>query len=206
MIAAHIIVAAPATKPVYSWAQIEVVAQWQNFGSGTSGLATKLAKVAPLLPKSARVCKDVCYRAIGLSGKQIQRLLDDETLKHRRIESWTTSTAALKEYIGMSSSLIEGPHLVLLKHVPKRAEVVLNLDALWKDPQWKASVAYWEDSALNTKKWFNEGLDFKGSQKEVALARTGFTIDDVYGVVVNGAIKRGKDPYRLLESFDMENE
>ena len=177
------------TSNVIRWEQIESVANWMNYGSSDQTVVADLLKFSGKFPAGTMSYSGTCYRAFGLSEKQVKRLLNGKTIKHRRLESWTTDMNGIKDFLDYTyggSTTIEHVNYIIavLKINPLDKNVFLNVSKLFKNAKWNKSIKYWE----NQKKWFNEGLDFSNSEKEIILANDYFSLTDIFAIAKDGNI------------------
>lgn len=151
---------------LYNWDEIESIAVWQNYGS--SGIDKNIYKVQKKLPENIKRYSGDAYRFVFLSPKHWKTVLDGKLIPNRKLESYTTSLQMAKRLsreIGESDHVDSTYILAFIKYRPSPNQIFINIEALWKNTDWRRSVDFYVDK----KKYFNEGLDFEGSQKEVIL-------------------------------------
>lgn len=165
-----------------SFKAIQTVAQWQNYGSGSRPTMNALAKLLPDFA-SVPVYSGPAYRLVGLSKADLRKLVKEGSLPCRLLEGWTKSQAICHRYLQDSYGALLKPDTALVVifgiQVKKAA---LDLEALWKMKEWKDAVEAFEDAG----KFFDEGLDFRGSQKEVIVSQPAVRLKDVVEVIAKG--------------------
>ena len=149
-------------------AMIETLDEWQNTSPASYG---KKLKTQPW-PEQFRKCSDKLYRIIVVSEATALKMFAQGHVDNPKPASWTKDMKVIKEF---TQSLFFGdsyqasgeyPTVLLMTHVPKANEVILDIDRLWKDKSFKAWVEHYEDAGDLRG---GEGLDFADSQKEVVL-------------------------------------
>lgn len=165
-----------------SFKAIQTVAQWQNYGSGSRPTMNALAKLLPDFA-SVPVYSGPAYRLVGLSKADLRKLVKEGSLPCRLLEGWTKSRAICRRYLQDSYGALLKPDTALVVtfgiQVKKAA---LDLEALWKMKEWKDAVEAFEDAG----KFFDEGLDFRGYQKEVIVSQPSIRLKDVVEVITKG--------------------
>jgi hypothetical protein len=180
------------------WSTIEAVAKWQNYGSSYKSVIKKFLQALPLLPKTKKYT-GVAYRAIGLSAV-LAKDFYLTGLECRPVESWTTSKKVIDEFLQHNSrnTFAEGSTICLVfKKNLTEDNCVLDLSALHKNIQFKQSIEYYEER----KKFFNEGLDFEGYQKEIAVSLKTLSSEDLLYIIVGGKIYKGKQATNYIKKL-----
>lgn len=172
------------TGPAYSWDTIQAIAYWQNHGSSDKKVLQAILKVSASFPAKFKNAPSEAFRVVYLSGKDFTKLKAGTPLPHRQAEGWTVSIQMVEQIIkdiSLSTNYPKDSVEVVLHCKPSPDQIVLNLSTVWADPDFNEAVEYWEDMAYQKKaKWFDEGLEFKDSQKEVIISRPQIVLADVY--------------------------
>lgn len=184
----------------WTFKDINTVAEWQNYGSGMRGLATKLLNVLPRLPK-LKVYTGSVFRVIAVNRAQLSKLVKTGKLPARKAESWSKLRNIVFEYIRFNGQLIDtdgdAVALIVFKSEATKKNSKLDLEALWKNEAWVKTVEAYEDSG----KFFDEGLEFRGTQKEVVLSNEFLLLDEVDTVILGGKKLVGKDAVSALKNL-----
>jgi hypothetical protein len=156
-----------ASADALSWDMIDTLSEWQN--TSGAGEAKKLKKQK--WPAHFRRTSGPLYRVMAMSAKEVQDIGKKGHIDIKAPASWTKSMGVIHEFATelffREQMMNKGDNgcAVLITHKPQPSQVILDVDAIWKDPSYKAWVEHYEDQG----KWFSEGRDFEGSQKEVIL-------------------------------------
>lgn len=185
-----------------SYKAIQTVAQWQNYGSGSRSTMTAMVKLLPAFA-SVPVYSGPAYRLVGLSKADLRKLVKEGQIPCRQLEGWTKSQSICRRYLADSYGALLKPDTALVVifgiQVKKAA---LDLEALWKLKEWKNAVEAFEDAG----KFFDEGLDFKGSQKEVLVSQPSVRLRDVVEVIAkSGNTVKGAKCLPFLQKYVQEN-
>lgn len=158
-----------STKPIYSYKFIQTIAKWQNYGASVKGVLNNLLKLN--IPNKFKICDKPIYRLLGLEN--INKI-------ESHIGSWSLDINICKDFLSSdwfdSLNDVNKKKAVILKVTPKPQNIIVNLDLLWKDKEFKKSINYYEDN----KQWFNEGLEFENSQKEIVYKAPALSYKNIY--------------------------
>lgn len=138
----------------YSAELLKAIGEWQN-GWGEDA-ARRLAVTDRLreaiaredLPEVAMRCTEICYRKRFLvpnnpqNGGDLKPLLLQGAVEEG-VASWTTDLSFAKEF--KEETRLNSVSAVFA-HAPAKNEVLLNVKALWGDPEFAAAVAAYADS------------------------------------------------------------
>jgi hypothetical protein len=174
------------TKPKleYKFDAIEALAEWQNYGSGMRGIAVRLRAAIKHLPKVPAYQGDL-FRAVGMDLSTAKSFIKTGKFKCRSLESWAKQERQVMEYLANNGTLVGGKGrgvVVVFKTKSNKENCVLDIEALWRDKSLVACVDQYEDAGF----YFDEGIEFRGSQKEVVIAKDFLSLTDVYCVLVGG--------------------
>ncbi len=145
----------------YSKEFIKAISRWQMGSKNKSKKAKTLKKEikACKLESPFNVYKGDCFRKIDLTDNSVYELGTSLKLKEQ-LSSWTNSIDIAKTFKkGPSRELIS----CIICHKPSKEEVVLNLHALYSDPNFVKAIAECSNHEIKgIMKYWN-------SQKEIIL-------------------------------------
>ena len=194
---------AAITPATLTHKQINIISEWQNYGSGVKSTLKAMVKFLPTLTGVPKYVGPV-YRVVALDLKTLKELLSKKKLVARPLEGWTKTLRNVHEYISFTYGSMLGDNSVCA--VIFNAEATartpsLDLEALWKNKALNALVEKLEDQG----KYFSEGIEFKGSQKEVIAAFSYLKLADVVEVLYDQKIFKAKSVVKTLERVVVEN-
>ncbi|MCW6598787.1 hypothetical protein [Yersinia ruckeri] len=148
--------------PAIPFEDINAIALWQNY-TRSSRHTLDLKNAAEHFPKYQTTDVDFLYRYLNLPDNYNEKLENDAL--QGGLESWTKSLETAREFAKLSTEKNEDfqGHKVILKVPVSELEVLLDLDALHRDPEFKAAIAYYKKSGEQ----FDPGLNFTDDQEEV---------------------------------------
>lgn len=182
----------------YSFKDIDTLCEWQNYGSSAKYLLSKLESIIKLLPRPTYTKPITCYRAIELNTKDIKNLLSKDGLQCRKYESWTSSKTVITDYLryNFTSTKRNPLCLCVFKVTPKLSSIKVDFSQLWKDKDFLFSYNYHTNF-----KDFNEGEEFKGTQKEVMLELDSLNFQDIDYILLKGGKKITKNFDTVLNNL-----
>ncbi|WP_288128595.1 hypothetical protein [Thiomonas sp.] len=136
---------------------------WKEDQTRKEGLARELEQAVQNLPTQFRSVSGPCYRKRFIyKGELVDVIWNDE--RDEGIASWTVDIAFAERFKGLvRPGAVSG---AILEHRPEAAEVVVNVAALWAEPEFAAAVdTYSSRGGIHAKALLN----FKDSQGEVVL-------------------------------------
>lgn len=139
-------------------------------------ITVDLVREAALLPSKFRAVPDVCYRKRFLFKKDMESLimfygLDDG------VASWSTDKAFAMDFKGLVKT--EAATAVYFEHQPTAAEVILNVPALWGDPEFQETA---EDYRKREGREAQALFNFVDRQHEIIL-HAHLHLQEVKGIV-----------------------
>lgn len=163
---------------MFSCDLIKAINDWQRGGSPQQkqrrGLALKHASAG--LPSKYRSTMLVCFRQISLDPSAVWQLHERLELSET-ISSWTLSTDVAIAFKGGVPP--EGLPGLILDIVPPPNSVVVNLDALYRDPEFNAKCEAAREQIFG----FANGIGRYGnSQNEIVLELDSVPISSVYAL------------------------
>ena len=169
--------------PYFEKDLMKAVSDWQAGSKGKQKKAKTIAKILDRSPieDSLRQCDVTCYRRSVLEGAALKSLFFDFCVEEET-SSWTTQ-------ISIASAFKNGPPDppnpgVIFQHKPRNGEVVLNLERLYRHPEFWPSVRHWEGEGSN----FTSGIRrFTGLQREVILTVDQVPHEEIYAFGSNAA-------------------
>lgn len=185
-----------------SYTAIQTVARWQNYGSGSKSTMKAMVKLLPAFA-SVPVYSGPAYRLVGLSKADLRKLVREGEVPCRQLEGWTKSQAICRQYLADSYGALLKPDTALVVIFGIRVKrAALDLEALWKTKEWENAVEAFE----NAGQFFDEGLDFRGSQKEVLVSQLSVRLKDVVEVIAKGgSTVKGAKCLPFLRNYVQEN-
>jgi len=170
-----------SNKPVYSFNFIETIAVWMNFGVQNKQNLKKLLKLN--IPQKFKIVKSPIYRVIAV---------DEYSDIYPGIGSWTLDINIAKDFTNelWFQDNYKAKAILLKIDKPKPENVILNIDAIFNDPEFLNSIEQHEDSGV----WFNEGLELKNIQREVIYNATELNEKNIVAELIKGKWKTIKAP------------
>jgi hypothetical protein len=169
-----------ADVPKLTWKQIQAVAEWQNYGGSMATADDRKSIDSAPWPKEATTYSGTLFRIVQFKGPVYQKLIDGTSYQYKSYSSWTMSEKIARDFTGshwFQDFYEEGNVAVLLKTTYNGK--ALDLVKLHNNPEFQAARKYYEAQG----KGFDDGLDFKGLQKEVILPTMSVTKKMVYKVL-----------------------
>jgi hypothetical protein len=163
-------------EDVFTRELIQAVNDWQRGGDHKQKVrrGQHLKECAVALPAAFRTCDAVCFRQEAHEKDRVWQLLADNRLPET-IAAWTTDIDVAKKFKGgVPPPGLQG---VIFCIAPPAGAVVLNLVALFADPEFLAAV----DAHKSELTGFHDGIGrWRGSQSEVALELDSLESASVY--------------------------
>lgn len=189
---------------VYTKEFVKLVNDWQKGYSlkKKQVLGEQLKFHTAALEEKFRTCESVCYRSYGLPPANIYSL--HVTRLTESISSWTTDINVAKDFKGGITAKFSGYHSIIVEHMPRPEQVILNFSVLYSDDEFlKACESYRSELDLAS------GIfQYSNRQQEVILEVEEITIDSIfayggYGNDLAALAKSGNWPYgkRRLKVF-----
>jgi hypothetical protein len=135
----------PSKRAVYSDQFLEALGAWQRGWKEQPDRKEKITEdllaVLPALPKHVRIVDVACYRKRYLRKGDFEKLFMGSGLDDGPT-SWTTDKQFAEVFKGFWR---EGETAAIFEHTPGRRDALLNIPALWKDPEFVAAAAAFRD-------------------------------------------------------------
>ena len=157
---------------------LQAISDWQRGGNPKqkNKRAEALVPLARVLPVKYRRCKTLCYRQLSIEKGHIYKLNDRLRLPET-VSSWTLDPAIAQNFKGGVPP--HGQQGIIFSIFPPPGSVVLNLDTLLDDDEFKAAVAQHQASITG----FGDGLARYGNtQREVILRLDHIRLRDVFAL------------------------
>ncbi|TPG60005.1 hypothetical protein [Ewingella americana] len=151
----------------YSFGDINTIARWQNYNR-SSRYTGDLKDVADHFPDFRTTDVKYLFRYLDLPDSYMEKLENDAL--QGGLESWTKSLETAQEFAKLSAKAngeSKGNRIILKVSVDE-LQVLLDLDSMHRDPDFKTAIKYYE----NQGKEFDPGLGFKSNQQEVIAKST----------------------------------
>jgi hypothetical protein len=163
---------------MFSLSVLQAINDWQRGGSAKQkkqrGQALKEAAVE-LEPQFRRTSL-VCFRQIALDKGHLWKLGDRLHLAET-VSAWTQSTEVATTFKGGVPAVGQGYVGVIFMHAPNSDEIVVNLDALYRDREFRSAI----DANRDSIQGFADGIAKYGdSQAELVLDVGSIPLSDVY--------------------------
>jgi len=163
---------------MFSLELLKAINEWQR-GGGRKQRARRgeyLKRLSKDLDPEFRQTRLCCFRQMALDVKYLWKLGDELQLAEA-ISSWTLATDMAKDFKGGVPP--EGWQGVIFEVVPKASEVIVNLDALYRD---RCFLKACEEARAKIPD-FQEGIGrYGGSQREVVLEINSLPVEAVYAL------------------------
>jgi len=171
------------TKPKYSPSMfstelLQAINDWQRGGPRNLRLrrGATLRDLSRGLPHHFRTTSDRCYRRLALNYCHLFDLGERLHLAEN-VSAWTLDESVAAHFKGGVPP--PGWQGVIFSCVPKDTEVVINLDALYRDEVFREAC----DSAKHRIRSYNAGMGrYSGSQCEVVLDVPKITTTDIFAI------------------------
>jgi hypothetical protein len=165
-------------KPMFTLEFLQAVSDWQQGGSAK----VKAKRGAKLKAEAAKVSEkyrspSLClFRQISLAKTPLYKLMDTLRLPET-VSAWTKDTSVAKEFKGGVPDIEwQG---VIFAIPPKTGSVILDLDALYRDPKFQKAI---EDQKHKITGYDKGAGRYLGIQREVVLEIESVNLDDVYAL------------------------
>ena len=157
---------------------LQAINDWQKGGAHAKrSRGRKLKELTATLDARFRTADQPCYRRIDLDDPNLQLL--GETLRlPETISAWTLSPEMAKSHNdGVPPLGEEQGSIICLEPVPEPGSVILNLDALFNDANFRAAEAEFRDRI----KQYDRGMARYGNnQREVIIECAEVRLDLVW--------------------------
>jgi hypothetical protein len=157
---------------------LQAISDWQRGGDlkQKARRGERLKILSEALDPEFRETSLCCFRQISLDKSFLWKLGNELHIKEG-ISSWTMVTDVAKEFKGGPPP--EGWQGVIFEIVPEGGQVILNIDALFRDPHFLEDC----EAAKGDIVGFHEGIGrYSGSQREVVLEVKSLPIEAVYAL------------------------
>jgi hypothetical protein len=165
----------------YDFDFIEAISCWMNYGQSDKEAKDDLLKLT--IPAKFKTINKPIFRVMAMNSPEDY---------YQDVGSYTTSKAVIQEFI-QSIHFIdsfrgkEHAYLLYIKN-PINSNCILNINSIFKDREFLDSIEYYESSG----KYFDEGLEFKDSQKEVVYVANKNEFDNIFELQRNAKWKKIK--------------
>jgi hypothetical protein len=158
-------------KQKFSRKFIEVIGDWMNFGASDKTVLNQILKLK--IDQKYKICNQSIYRAIGISR--------EVKIINAHIGSWTLDLEIAKDFIktlwwGEFNDAREKDAFIIKINNPNSKNIIVNLDTLWQDQEFTNAIEYYN----NEKLFYNEGLEFGNSQREVVYRCPTIKVSDCF--------------------------
>jgi hypothetical protein len=163
---------------MFSLELLQAISDWQRGGDlkQKARRGKRLKALSEALDPEFRETSLCCFRQISLDKGFLWKLGDKLHLKED-ISSWTLVTDVAKEFKGGPPA--EGWQGVIFEFVPEGSQVILNIDALFRDPRFLEACEAAKGDVIG----YYEGIGQYGrSQREVVLEVESLPIEAVYAL------------------------
>lgn len=147
---------------------IQTMAQWQNYGidSDNDPLIKKLNKL--VIPTKYKKCNNDLYRVVALEKEVLDNLNNEKKLNTKLFSSWSYDLKIVEGFSKGNYFIdflyeLKNPKVVFFKYKPKPKDIFLNLHLVWNDKLFLQTLENFGEEN------FDEGVEFRDSQKEVIL-------------------------------------
>jgi hypothetical protein len=157
---------------------LQAVSDWQRGGDEhqKTRRAQRLLVEAEKIDERFRRCNFVCFRQMALDKPGLWKLLAEERLPER-ISAWTVELRIAKTFKGGVPP--EGWQGVIFVATPPPDSVILNLDSLYRCPEFQAALQRESHSITG----FADGAGRYGnSQAEVIISTESLDTQNVYAL------------------------
>jgi len=151
---------------------------WRENQDRRREIADDLVVQCKSLPGKFKHVNVPCYRKRFLTGSEAVSIILKEGLVEG-VTSWTTKSEYAKKFKDLLR--VNTSFTMLFKHTPKKDEVILNINALWENEDFKkAAYKFKEEYPDKAQALFH----FKATQYEVILKSilTHKEIEDIVGI------------------------
>ncbi|MFL5765764.1 MAG: hypothetical protein ACJ77K_17590 [Bacteroidia bacterium] len=141
-------------------------------------IADELLKQCEKLPEKFKIFKKACYRKrFIIEGEAVPIILNDNF--YEGIASWTTNPDCAMQFKGIVK--IGTTFTILFKHKPSKEEIVVNINLLWKNKNFRNAVSRFQKEKPEEAKPL---LNFRDYQSEIILRSTlkATEIENIVGV------------------------
>jgi hypothetical protein len=170
---------------------LQTLNDWQKGGDPTKK-GIRLVEVTQTLPDRFKSCHVPCYRQEAHEKDRTWRLIADKRLPER-VAAWTTDLSVAKTFKGGVPP--PGLHGVIFRIDPPPGSVVLNLNELYRDPEFV--------DALNRLKGditgFHDGIGRYGANQAEVILELDLLDDDLilsYGGFIGTLEQIGREMYQ----------
>lgn len=159
---------------------LQAVSDWQRGGSAKQNKrrGERLKELSKDLPQNFKACGLCCFRQIALPQGGVWKLIG-ENLLPEKISSWTTDLAMSKLFKGGVPPEGQGYQGVILCLRPPPDSVIVNLGALYADPEFREALV----RNMARIEGYHDGAGRYGNeQSEVVLEVSSVTQEEVYSL------------------------
>jgi len=160
--------------------QLNAIGVWQNLGAATFAGLNNTIKLPPF-QKFQHTSAKYLYRFAIVEEHSLEDIDADLPLE-TTAKSWTKGLDSATEYkkyaLRYTSVIPKGSVGVIVKVSVDELDVVFDIEALWEDEDFNAIVNKFEEEG----KFFNEGMEFKGTQNEVVAKNAVVRVSDIVSV------------------------
>tara|TARA_R110001592_G_scaffold362308_1_gene675714 strand:- start:2562 stop:3686 length:1125 start_codon:yes stop_codon:yes gene_type:complete len=155
---------------------LQAVSNWQIASTRKRGVALK--KACAQLPEDFRTSELMCFRQIALEKKYVWHLVGDDSLLEK-ISSWTCDSGIAKQFkygVPLEGSGYQG---VILCLFPPAGSVIVNLQKLYRDPEFNRAMEQHSNQIKNYEKGAGR---YQDTQCEVVLEIGAVRQEDIYSL------------------------
>jgi len=159
---------------------LQAVSDWQRGGSDQQNRkrGQQLKEASVSLPERYRTCSLCCFRQIALPKGGVWELIAEDRLSEK-ISSWTMDLEVAKKFKGGVPPKGQEYQGVILCTFPQPSSVVVNLQALYRDPDFTEAL---EREKHNISGYHAGAGRYGFTQSEVVLEVATVTQENVYSL------------------------
>ena len=166
----------------YSTEFLTALALWQNGWREDPAqklqLGTNLLDAASSISGACKTLPGPCYRVVLLNAGTIFSLFSNGKLAET-VSSWTTEKTFASRF---KNHLGQGQIGFVFKHIPVSTEVIVNIQAMWEDPEFHNCLKSHKQDGIKFHRALEHFSPQGENQHEVVLSVDGLNLSEIVGL------------------------